>query len=180
MKRKLLPVLCLLLVSCLMCGSITAYAADETEIKTRVSYTKYSEPEEEQTNLPLYEISIPSEMCLNEGTALPIYLITNNLGKSQQLHVSIDADRTIEKDRYLHLYGLNTNDVAKVTVGYYTSDGKTVHINDSGEWEVAVFESGNIRPIIGGTLIFDVVNDAALSKDIYTGNVYFKLSVSNS
>lgn len=179
MKRKLLPVLCLLLVSCLMCGSISAYAADESEIKTRVSYTKYSEPEEEQTNLPLYEISIPADMSLNNGTSLPIYLITNNLVDGQRLHVHIDADRTIGDDTYLSLYGTNTNDVAKVTFGYYNSIGKPVYINNTGMWEVATFESGNIRPVFGGTLFFNVINDDELSVDTYTGNVYFKLWVNN-
>ena len=197
MKRKISGALCLLLIFCLMC-SVTAYAADETEIQTIITYTKTEEPkqeeqptetetptvdnedENEQTNLPVYEIAIPSEMSLNNGTTIPIYLITNNLTDGQTLNVYIDADRTIESDGYLHLQGTNTDDVAKVVVGYYNSAGKPTHINNSGIWQVGVFESGNIRPVRYGTIYFNVVNESELAADTYTGTVYFVLDVSNS
>ena len=197
MKRKFSGALCLLLIFCLMC-SVTAYAADETEIQTIITYTTAEEPEQEEppaeteppavdsgdydepVNIPVYEIAIPSEMSLNNGTTIPIYLITNNLTDEQTLNVYIDADRTLADDGYLHLQGTNTDDVAKVVVGYYNSAGKPTHINNSGIWQVGIFESGNIRPVRYGTIYFNVVNDSELAADTYTGTVYFVLDVSNS
>ena len=197
MKRKISGALCLLLIFSLVC-SVTAYAADETEIKTIITYTKTEEPEQEeqpaetetptvdngdddkQVNTPVYEIAIPSEMSLNEGTVIPIYLITNNLTDEQTLRVHIDADRTLADDYYLHLRGTNTDDIAKVAVGYYNSAGKPTRINNSGIWEVGVFESGNIRPVRYGTIYFNVINESELAADTYTGTVYFVLNVSDS
>lgn len=191
MKCKLLGALCLLLILCFMCGA-TAYAADETEIETIITYTKAEEPKQEQppaiesgvgdemANIPVYEIAIPSEMSLNNGATMPIYLITNNLTNGQSLRVHIDADRTLADDGYLHLQGTNTVDVAKVAIGYYNSVGNPTYIDNSGIWEVGIFESGNIRPVRWGTIFFDVVNDSELAADTYTGTVYFVLNISNS
>lgn len=197
MKRKITGVLSLLLIFCLMC-SVTAYAADEGEIQTIITYTKAEEPKQEEppaeteppavdsgdydepVNTPVYEIAIPSELSLNNSTVIPIYLITNNLTDEQTLRVNIDADRTLADDGYLHLQGTNTDDVAKVVVGYYNSVGNPEHINNSGIWEIGVFESGNIRPVRYGTIFFDVVNDSELAADTYTGTVYFVLHVSDN
>ena len=193
MKRNFSGVLCLLLIFCLMC-SVTAYAADETEIQTIITYTKTEEPpaeteppavdsgdDDEPVNTPVYEIAIPLEKKLNtDGTALPIYLITNNLTGGQTLRVHIDADRTLADDYYLHLQGTNTDDVAKVAVGYYNSAGNPTRIDNSGIWEVGIFESGNIRPVQWGTLYFDVLNESELAADTYTGTVYFVLRVSDN
>lgn len=197
MKRKFSGVLCLLLIFCLMC-SVTAYAADETEIQTIITYTKTEEPPQEEppaeteppavdsdndepVNTPVYEIAIPSEMDLNiDGTVIPIYLITNNLTDEQTLRVHIDADRTLADDYYLHLQGTNTDDVATVSVGYYNSAGKPTRINNSGIWEVGVFESGNIRPVRYGTIYFNVINESELAADTYTGTVYFVLRISDN
>lgn len=178
MKSKFVSILSLALIFCLLCG-VSAYAADETELQTVITYTKTADTEETEDSggpsLPIYEIAIPSELSLNSGDTIPIYLTENNLPDGELLRVNIDADRTIAEDGYMHLQGTHSETPAKVLIGYYLSDGNRMYIDKTGIYEVAIFESGNVHPISSGTLFFSVKNDSELIADTYTGTVYFTL-----
>ncbi len=179
MRKKIATALSVLLVVCLM-GSMTAYAAttNDNNIVTTVTYTKTESPSDTgEPNLPLYEIAIPSQMSINEGNLLPIYLIENNLSGTQTLRVMVDADMTIEDDGFLHLAGTQNQSPAKVSVGYYNTAGNTYKIGSSGVYEVATFKSGNNHPASNGTMFFDIIDEDALIADTYTGRVYFTLRV---
>lgn len=190
MKRIFSAALCLLLVFCFVC-SVTAYAAD-VEKQTTITYTKIQEPtqseppqsdnggDEEPTNSPLYEISIPSEMSLNNGSTLPIYLITNNLTEGQTLNVYIDGTKSYSDDGLLHLTGENTQEDVKVLISRYDTDGSYMMVTQLPFPTVAVFQSGNIRPVRYGTISFNVVDEENIVPDTYTGKLYFTLSVLNS
>ena len=163
--------------SLILSGS--AYAADETTTQEMtVTYTKQEDPEqsaEPAPSRPVYEISIPSQMSLNEGDTIPLYLIENNLPAGKMLQVYIDGEKTVEADGYLHLAGTKGQTPAKVAIGYYQSNGTAEYINNAGIWCVAEFVSGNIRPISGGVLFMRVTNDTELLADTYTGTVHFRL-----
>lgn len=179
MKKKLTTALSVLLVICLM-GSVTAYAAtiDDNNTISTVTYTKTENPTDtEEPNLPLYEISIPSQISLNESNVLPIYLHTNNLGENQTLSVLVDADMTLADDGFLHLEGTKGQEPAKVSIGYYNSAGNPVKIDNAGMYGAATFKSGNNHPASNGTMFFDIIDEDALIADTYTGRVYFTLRV---
>lgn len=191
MKYKFSGSVCLLLVFCLMC-SATAYAADASEKQTTITYTKIQEPkqdkaanvdsegENESVSTPLYEISIPSEMSLNSGSTLPIYLIENNLSERQTLEVYIDGAKSYADDGLLHLKGEKTQEEISVLISRYDTDGSYTMVTQLPCPTVAVFRSGNIRPVKYGTISFNVVDEETVTPDTYTGNLYFTFSILNS
>ncbi len=178
MKRKVTAMLCLLLVLSTV-GSISAYAAtiDEDTTGTTLTYTKEAPPVD--VNLPLYEIAIPSEMSLNAGDTMPIYLTANNMAPGQRLTVYIDGSN-MDEQSLVPLYGTKGQAPAEVMIGYYDSDGMSNTLGGGpGLYPVAAFESGNIRPVLNGTIFFRVQNADELIADTYTGTVNFLLRVTD-
>lgn len=190
MKAKLTVALCLLLVMSLVC-SISAYAASGNEIETTITYTKQadSEPEPEpdpapeetpsddEPSRPVYEIAIPSEMSMSNGTTLPIYLTENNIPEGYVLSVYIDGSKSYGDDGFLHLSGTKGQADALVIINRYDVDGSYMAVTQQPYPKVAAFVHGNIRPIQYGTLNFTVIDEEVLPPDTYTGRIYFDLSL---
>lgn len=191
MKHKFSCAICLLLIFCVMC-SATAYAADSSEKQTTITFIKTQEPIQNEpskvdsgggvasVSTPLYEISIPSEMSLNNGSTLPIYLIENNLSEGQTLEVYIDGAKSYADDGLLHLKGEKTQKEIEVLISRYDADGSYTMVTQLPCPTVAVFQSGNIRPVRYGTISFNVVDEETVTPDTYTGNLYFTFSILNS
>lgn len=182
MKAKFAGIVSAVLALCILCSvSALAVSTDEQTTGMTVTYTKQesggggSDPE---PNRPAYVISIPSEMSLNSGDTLPIYLKENNLTGTQKLNVFIDTVSTLEDDLFLHLNGTKGQTPAKVSVGYYNAWGNVEYIDfNTGTCQVAQFESGNNHPVWCGTLYFNLENESELIADTYTGTVHFLMSV---
>ena len=170
MKSKILIALSAMLVLSLFLG-IPAYALDDTTQIMTVTYTK--EEPDTSPSLPVYEVFIPAAFSLNENSMMPIYLTENNLQDGQHLSVLIDGAKTLQEDKYVHLEGTKGQAPAKVLIGCYFQNGRAEYLDFWEQWGVATFESGNIRPVSGGTLFFEIVNDKELIADTYTGRVHF-------
>lgn len=191
MKRKIITVASLVLAFSLLCG-VSAFAATVEQINKNMTftYTKASEGSEDTystptpaqdpaDNKPLYEISIPSEMSLNEYDTIPLYLTENNLLDGQRLEVYIDASTTIGADGYMHLHGAKGTQEAKIKIIGYDAESNTFQITGGGIWLVGAYEKGSNFPTTNGTLQFSLVNGDELDNDTYTGTVHFALYVVN-
>ncbi len=178
MKGKLLVAISILLVMYFTCN-VTAYATiEDSATVATVTYTKTeAQTETESPNLPLYEISIPSQISIDESSTLVITLKSNNLAENQMLYVLVDADTTIAEDGFLYLEGTQGQEPAKVTMGYYSKSGKPIKIGNSGVYEVASFKSGDNHPASNGTMFFNIIDEDSLIADTYAGRVYFTLRV---
>lgn len=179
MKRKLTAAICLVLALSLLC-SIPAFAAtfEDKTASTQITYTKAKEQSEPTPSRPVYEIAIPAEMSLNDGNTMAIYLTENNLTAAQRLDVCIDADSELDSvDHTLHLQGSKSQTPAKVKVGCYIAAGKVQYIDNTGFWQVAAFESGNVHPVTRGTVCFELTNESELVADTYSGTLNFSLTL---
>ena len=170
MKSKILIALSVTLVLSLVLG-IPAYALDDTTQIMTVTYTK--EEPDTSPSLPVYEVFIPANFSINGNNIMPIYLTENNLQEGQGLLVLIDGTKTLQADKYVHLEGTKGQTPAKALIGCYFQNGRAEYLNFWGQWGVATFESGNVLPVNGGTLFFEIVNDKELIADTYTGMVHF-------
>jgi len=193
MKAKLTAALCLLLSLSLLC-SVSAYAASGGEVKTVLTYIKLEDPApapdttdpphepssgdasyDSEPSRPIYEIVIPAEESMSNGSTLPIYLSENNIPEGHVLGVYIDSERSYGEDGFLHLKGTKGQADALVIVNRYDHNGSYMAVTQQSMPKVATFAPGNIRPIQYGTLFFSVIDEEQLPADTYTGCIYFNI-----
>lgn len=179
MKRKLTGAICLILALSLLC-SVSAFAAtiEDKTASTKITYTKENEQSEPTPSRPVYEIAIPAEISLNDSDTVAIYLTENNMTAAQHLDVCINATTELNSaDHTLHLQGSKSQTPAKVKIGYYIAEGIIEYIDNSGSWQVAGFESGNVHPVARGTVHFELANESELAADTYSGTLNFTLKL---
>ena len=171
--------------------AMPALAADQTEASTVVTLTVEETPasvpsshsdDDDSTpvvNTPKYEASIPVGFSLDDGDYFQIGLTVNTLSERQELHVTIDYDRTFANDGYFYLF--NTSDASQkipcsVYRGYPTTDYWDV-IADSGAALAATFTQGSgLSPDMYGALKI-VTAGSASSAGTYSGTIYFTIEV---
>lgn len=193
MKTKFATALCLLLSLSLLC-SVSAYAVNDSEAETVLTYIKQEEPTpapdtsdtprepssgeasgDSEPSRPIYEIVIPAEESMSNGSTFPIYLSENNIPEGYVLSVYIDSGRSYGEDGLLHLKGTKGQADALVIVNRYDRDGSYMAVTQQSMPKVAAFAPGNIRPVQYGTLFFSVIDEEQLPADTYTGRLYFNI-----
>lgn len=193
MKAKFVAALCLLLSMSLLC-SVSAYAVSGGEAETVLTYIKQEDPapapdapdatrelsggdasDDSEPSRPIYEIVIPAEESMSNGSTFPIYLSENNIPEDYVLSVYIDSERSYGEDGLLHLRGTNGQADALVIVNRYDRDGSYMAVTQQSMPKVATFAPGNIRPAQYGTLFFRVIDEEQLPADTYTGRLYFNI-----
>lgn len=164
--KKIVSLMLTLLV---LCGTftITAFADNETEQETTVSYTVESH----------YTVDIPAYINLNENSGIDITAYPF-IGSGKSLIVSIDTGRSLENG---FLYLCKDGDpergrlAAQISVYDAADPSQPAPLGDDGI--VAVFEHGNGVPVRYGHVDFSVgiPTDAAFGS--YIGVIYFCFSV---
>lgn len=188
MRSKFIAALCLIVSLSLLC-SVSAYAVSGSEAETVLTYIKNEDPapvpdtspgapsgdnsDDDEHSRPVYEVVIPAEESMSNGSTLPIYLSENNIPEGYVLGVYIDSARSYGEDGLLHLTGTKGQADALVIVNRYDRDGSYMAVTQQSMPKVAVFEPGNIRPAQYGTLFFSVIDEEQLPADTYTGRIYF-------
>lgn len=192
MRSKFTAALCLIVSLSLLC-SVSAYAVSGSEAETVLTYIKNEDPapvpdtspgassgdnsDDDEPSRPVYEVVIPAEESMSNGSTLPIYLSENNIPEGYVLRVSIDCEKTLDKNGLLHLSGTKGQADALVIVNRYDRDGSYMSITPNASPTVAIFEPGNIRPVQYGTLFFSVIDEEQLPADTYTGRIYFHIAL---
>ena len=187
MRSKFIAALCLIVSLALLC-SVSAYAVSGGEAETVLTYIKNEDPApapdtspgassgdnsgDDEPSRPVYEVVIPAEESMSNGSTLPIYLSENNIPEGYVLGVYIDSARSYGEDGLLHLTGTKGHD-ALVIVNRYDRDVSYMAVTQQSMPKVAVFEPENIRPVQYGTLFFSVIDEEQLPADTYTGRIYF-------
>lgn len=180
MKRRTIASLCLALAMCFAL-LLTAQAANETDIKTTVSYVVEAEPEATEsiptTSQPrkMYELSIPAEIDLNSSTTIPLELTYNGLQGDEAVRVIFDAAGSLDNvDAYLHLTSENSTDVMNVVV--FTRNAETQELSRASSvstYPIAEFSRLNNYTPKNDAILFWPVDSDNISPGTYTGTVHF-------
>lgn len=192
MKKRTRTAAFLVMVFCVLLSS-SAYAANETETKTTVTYELQEEESKGGgvTYTPdatgdggtdeqkIYELDIPATVSLNEGNALNIRMSYCELPEGKNIIVYIDGDRTFDSsDGYLHLKAAGEHDDAKVMVSRNTADFNNLEeVRGPGLHEVGVYDWSWIFPSKYGYLSLDLIYIDQIEPDTYTGTIYFAIKV---
>lgn len=180
MKRRIITSLCLALAVCFS-FSLTARAANETDIKTTVSYIIEAEPEATES-IPtisqprkIYELSIPAEIDLNSGTTIPLELTYNGLQDDEAVRVIFDAAGSLDSvDAYLHLTSENSTDVVNVAV--FTRNAETQALSRASSvatYPIAEFSRLNNYTPENDAILLLPVDSGSIAPGTYTGTVHF-------
>lgn len=189
MKRISKSIICLALVFCFS-FSVTAYAANETDASTTVTYTK-SGGETVSTPTASYEINIPSEISLNDGRELYITANSLSLNSGQSVIVSVDYAKTYTvditttetgatiEDSYIKLLSTNGVDFAKVNINRHDYDTGAGTIMNAADTTAAIFTGSSLQPTKYGLLYLNLSRPTTIVAGTYTGTIYFTIELVN-
>lgn len=160
MKKVLSAILAIALILSLSC---TAFAVNDTEGSTTVTYTVSDEG---------YIINIPAFIDLNESNCLEI--TASRMNTNKYVWVMIDTARTAITGTTLCLDdGTGKSIFCDLTVGSANSNSG-LYVLTTTEYKVASFSPNNLIPDNYGKLYFDVLADIA-NPGVYSGTIYFTI-----
>ena len=164
MKRIISTILVFALILSLSC---TAFAANETEGSTTVTYTVSDAGEVG------YIINIPASINLNETNCLEI--TASRMNTNSYVWVSIDMARTAITGNTLCLDdGYGNSILCDLSVGYANGYEGTKSLSAT-DYKVASFVPNDTTPDEYGKLYFEV-HDASAKPGEFTGIIYFTIS----
>lgn len=185
MKKKI--IIFALVALMLTAGSTAVAAAAETTGQTTVSGAFWGSglpdpPNNEAPETPSYSYEINIPVLYDTMTTEYMVISAQNvsIGSGKQVAVYLDAEKTLDDNDLFEL--AHTEYPQYKAKGYLirTSDpdfGNRETINSTDKTLVATFLDGSVEPESYGYIIARINLEPGAVKGVYTGTIYFKITV---
>lgn len=185
MRKKIIPLALLALALYML--PVIAMAASETTAQTTVSGAFWGPglpdpPNNEAPGTPSdsYEINIPALYDTMTSGYMVISAQNVSIGSGKQVAVYLDAEKTLDEN---DLFELSHTEYSQYKAKGYlarTADpdfGVREGVNSTDKTLVATFLDGSVEPESYGYIIAQINLEPGAVKGVYTGTIYFKITV---
>lgn len=170
MKKTLLMLLAVLLLACCIPGA--AFATNETEATTTVSYTYEVAVEDE------YIINIPSEYVITDGSYLEITASKMDISSDKRIYVQLDPAKNAMDGNIMNLISQSGNAIrcSVLTKNSLNPDPDTSPVSVvNTSYRVAYFNSNSLIPYQYGRVYLVPDLDPGTAPGTYTGTLHFDI-----